>query len=252
MVDFVRPTDELDAYAIVIVPTLFAASDEALGRLRDYESRGGSLVVTYQSAITDENLKVRLDGYLGPLQKTLGVRIELFAPPAPPDLLNSGALPAADIQVEGFMFDTPVQAGTWAELVDVVDADVLATFAKPLNSPAVTRRRAAGSSWYIATSFEGVALSALTNAILSDTRLADSASKAPHPSLEVVRRGNACFVINHGTEPATAEEPGFDIVSSSEGPIILAPHQCAIFIRTRDELESLTRATRGAPSMASA
>ena len=88
--DFVRADADLSGYDTVIVPSLFCATPAALDNLAAYADGGGHLVVTFQTGIVDENLHITAGGYLGSLQATLGVRVEEFAPLAPPDLRAEG------------------------------------------------------------------------------------------------------------------------------------------------------------------
>jgi beta-galactosidase len=204
-VDFVRPTDDLDDYGIVVVPTLFAAGEDALENLSEYAARGGSLVVTYCSAITDQELAIRTEGYLGPLKAALGIWIEEFDPPAGPDLDALREAEALPLIVEGDTIGGTATASTWAESVRVTDAEVLATFSGPRSGPAVTRRKSGGTAWYVATSLDGEGLSNLVRGVIQESTV------TPHPlarpGLEVVQRGPVTFVINHRDAAVSVQLP---------------------------------------------
>ncbi|MFT4210788.1 MAG: beta-galactosidase, partial [Microbacterium sp.] len=145
-VDFVQPGGDTDAYRLLVAPVLHVADDRALAALAAVPERGDVLVVGYQSAVLDENLHVRLGGYLGgaggPLQRALGVWVEEFAP-----------LPAADAAA-ALAGEMPGTGLGWQETVRVVDAEVVARFADGFaaGGPAITRRATgAGAAWYVAT-----------------------------------------------------------------------------------------------------
>ena len=83
-------------------PALFVATDAQLENLAAFAESGGVLLVGFGTAITDEDLHVRLGGYLGePLRRALGVWIEEFAPPAAPDLRAVGGMHTPLVGLEG-------------------------------------------------------------------------------------------------------------------------------------------------------
>lgn len=227
VVDFVRPGDGLDRYAVVVVPTLFTASDAELTNLASYADNGGSLVVTYQTGITDRNLKARAGGYLGPLQRTLGVWIEEFAPPAAADLRNNrrGAVPA--LKVKGAPLGGASGASAWAEIVRTIDARPVAEFDTHddlQGLPAITRRSGLGEAWYVATSLDKAGLSKLVTTILRASELKLESERETTPSLEIVKRGEVTFVINHGSRAVTIGKPGTDLLTGKAGQIEVAPN----------------------------
>jgi beta-galactosidase len=191
VVDFVRADADLSGYDLVIVPSLFCASEAAIDSLASFADAGGNLLVTYQTAIIDERSRITAGGYLGALQSTLGIRVEEFAPPAPPDLraVGDGVPPALALagSIDGL-------AGLWGEVLEVTDAEVLARFEGGVldGHPAITRR---GRAWYSATLPNGVAMSALVEAVLGHAGVAFDAPG----TIERVRRGDRTFTIHHDT-----------------------------------------------------
>ncbi|MFT4307237.1 MAG: beta-galactosidase [Microbacterium sp.] len=201
-VDFVEPGGDAAGYRLVVAPLLHVADDRALAALAAVAERADVLVVGYQSAVLDENLHVRLGGYLGgaggPLQGALGVRVEEFAP-----------LPAADAQaaitgeIEG--------AGLgWQEAVRVVDAEVVARFADGFarGGPAVTRRAiGVGAAWYVATEPGAGLRDELVARWLDDAGVVPAFPR-PEPGVETVRRGGLRLVGNHTAAPREVEVHG--------------------------------------------
>ncbi|MFD1715862.1 beta-galactosidase [Amnibacterium flavum] len=202
-VDFVRPGDDLGAYALVVAASTFVLDDEARAHLA--AAAGSSrLLVTFQTAILDRDLHITAGGYLGELQQTLGVVVEEFAPlaPADPHGLGQGEAPGTAIDGELGSFG----ATLWQEIVRVVDAEVVMSFAvgDAAGEPAVTRK---GDAWYVATQPDRAGIRAILNAVLADSgveRLLDE----PVDGVEAVRRGDATFVINHRGEERTASVAG--------------------------------------------
>jgi beta-galactosidase len=204
-VDFVRAGADLAAYDVLIVPAFVAASDTALETIDAFVVDGGRAVVGYQSAVLDEDLHVRLGGYLGPLQDTLGLRIEEFAPLAPSP---AGVTPRSAITGE---FDGA--ADLWQEIVLPSTAEVLSRFADGFaeGHPAITRNdRGTGTAWYVATQPEPSVIASILESVLTDAGIVAPIS-TPTPGIEAVRRGNVTFLINHGPTAATIVFEGEEI-----------------------------------------
>lgn len=219
-VDFVRAGGDLAAYDVLVVPAFVAASDTALETIDAFVVDGGRAIIGYQSAVLDESLRVRLGGYLGPLQGTLGLRIEEFAPLAPAGM-------AQGAPVEGFapLFATGPTPRTsirgqfagaadlWQEIVLPSTAEVLARFADGFaeGHPAITRNeRGTGSAWYVATQPEPAVIASILATVLADAGIVAPIS-TPAPGVEAVRRGDVTFLINHGPTPATIVFEGEEV-----------------------------------------
>ena len=112
-VDVVHPGADLSPYALVIVPTLYLASDEVATALETAAARGATIVVTYFSGIVDEHDHVRLGGYPGAFRELLGIRTEEFLP------LREG---------ERVTLDDGTTADVWAEHLALTDAEVAQGF----------------------------------------------------------------------------------------------------------------------------
>lgn len=80
--DFVSTKEtNLNAYQILFVPALYSADAECLTRLRDFAAQGGTLVTTFKSAFTNENVKVwpEVQPYI--LREAMGVCYHEFTVP---------------------------------------------------------------------------------------------------------------------------------------------------------------------------
>ncbi|WP_210481071.1 beta-galactosidase [Naasia sp. SYSU D00948] len=214
VVDFVQPQSDLSAYGLVLVPSLFVATDAQLESLHEYASSGGRLLVTHQTAILDEDLHVRLGGYLGRLQETLGLWIEEFSPSAGAIGPYAGAdvTPEAatvpNVPFEGDIVGGRAEGLHWAEVVRPREAAVLARFAEPglEGSPAVTRNETgSGAAWYVATLPEPAARAALLRTVLEEAGV--ETEEVPKGQ-ERVRRGALTFRIDHGDQSVTIDRDG--------------------------------------------
>jgi beta-galactosidase len=237
-VDFVQPTQDLSGYDLVVVPSLFCATDAQLVALDAFARSGGVLVVTYQTGITDENLRIRLGGYLGVLQTTLGLWIEEFAPPAGPDLSNAGDAAAPPLRITGDVVGGESSATLWSEFVRLTGATNLAEFSDgPLAGwPAVTRNAVgAGSGWYVATQPHEGGMSKLVDALLDDAGVAGIAvTSDPNNTrgVQAVVRGELTFIVNHGDQDATVAIAGTDVLSGMPSAgLVLSPQGVAIVAR---------------------
>lgn len=191
-VDFVRTGSDLSAYRFVIVPVLVAASDETLNVFDAFVQSRGTLLVTYQTAILDENLHVRLGGYLGKLQDTLGVRVEEFAPVAATE-----GEPVTTLEIAG---EVSGSATLWQEVIRPGSADVRSRFVDGFaqGEPAITRnQRGSGTAWYVATQPAGDVMQSLVGLLLSEAGVRAELDQ-PVDNVEVIRRGDRLFVLNHG------------------------------------------------------
>jgi beta-galactosidase len=232
-VDFVRADGDLSSYRLVVVPAHSVATDAQLERLASFAEAGGTLVVGFGTAITDEHLHVRLGGYLGErMRRTLGVWIEEFAPPAAPDLRARGGGVAPSVALAGDVVGGDASGTVWSEFVRVEDAETLAEFSAGALAgwPAVTRRSAGdGSAWYVATLPEPSALRRLAERVVSDAGLEPPPAAARGGDVEVVRRGELTFVINHGDDDAEVLLEGTDLLSGSPASgLVLPTHGVAI------------------------
>lgn len=216
-VDFVSPSSDLAAYKVVIVPSLFTASTTSIEKLAAFGESGGTLLVTFQTAITDESGQLTPSGYLGALAGTLGVRIDEFFPQQR----------TQEIHMDGEM--GPGVGTVWAERLITRDAEVMAHFTVgPLRGyPAVTRKSwGAGASWYVATVPDDHSRKAILQAVLSDGKVDGPGIVAP-AGVEVAVRGEQRFIINH-----TDREQTFDVHRDAEGAVpqkhVLGAYEVAV------------------------
>ncbi|MFI6506734.1 beta-galactosidase [Streptosporangium sp. NPDC050855] len=209
--DLVHPSADLSAYPLVLVPALYLVSDADAGNLRRYVADGGTLVVSYLSGVADEHARVRLGGYPGALRDLLGIRVEEFHPlppdvaltlsaPDAPDALNAPDDPDVPDDHTATFPGPRGETGTfWSEHVHLEGAEALAVYTGPHASgtpldgqPAITRHsHGSGTALYVSTR-------------LSDDAYARLLGLTPAP-VELVRRGDWFFAVNHGDEEQKVE-----------------------------------------------
>jgi beta-galactosidase len=230
--DGARPGQDLSAYRLVVVPTLYLVDDESAGQLRQFVEGGGQLVISFCSGLVDETDRIRLGGYPGAFRELLGLRSEeIFPLPAG----VSARIGAPDSSLR----DSPVgdtwKGSLWTELTRTEGAEVIARYldGPVAGQPAITRNRVGdGAAWYVGTALDDLALTDLLN------RVAVAADVHPPvgapAGVEVVRRrgpeGSYLFVLNHTSAAVTVLTSGFDLVSELEvtGTLTVEPGNSAV------------------------
>ena len=207
-VDVVPPAvdaDGYDGYDLVVVPTLYLATDATAAALTAFVERGGHVLVSYFSGIVDETNRVRAGGYPGAFRELLGVRVEEFFP-----LLES----------ESVTLDNGATASLWTELLELDGAKALAHLASGelAGTPALTRHQVGtGTATYLATRPDDAGLLALVDELVALAGVAPVA--VTQPGLEVVRRvgdaGSYLFAINHTSGPLDVRASGTDLVTGT-------------------------------------
>lgn len=240
-VDLTRGDEDLTGYPIVIVPSLFAMTDAQAAAIDAAASAGSTVLVTSQTGIVDQDLRVRLGGYLGHLQTTLGVWIEEFWPLGGA-WARPGGIPVAPestvvptVPVCGDIFGEDGATGIeWSESIHVRDADVRAVFEDGhlSGSPALTRKaRGAGAAWYLATRLGREDTATLVAHLIAESGLEVRTPVAggEHGFVETVQRGEALFVINHGSTAVTVTEDGTDLLTGADAlGLTLEPQGVAV------------------------
>jgi len=203
--DFVRPGAEASRYRLLVVPCLYPLSDEQITWLERYVAGGGELLVTFLSGISDESLRVVPGGYPGRLRDLLGVRVEEMLP------LAAG---------EESALDTGAVVEEWTELVEAIDAEVLAryTHGELRGLPAITRAaRGDGHAVYLSARLRQGSRDAFLAETAERLGITPTLPGAAERRLEVVRRRgdgrDHVFLLHHGTEPVRVRAAGEDLVS---------------------------------------
>lgn len=207
-VDVVAPGADLSAYRFVVVPGLHLMTEADAAVLTAWIASGGTALVTFSTAIVDENDRVYTGGYAGPLREALGLHIEEFAPVAP-----DAALALSDGST----------ARLWSERSRATTARVEASFADgPAEGmPALTRNAwGDGTAHYLATLLSDADYRDLVARLAAEAGVAPAALAQPGTAdLEIVRRRGEStsylFVINHGETDVHVDSDGVDLVTGA-------------------------------------
>ena len=114
-------TAALSDYKLIVVPSLYAASDAEIAKLNDYAKAGGRVLYTFRSGFSDENTKVRYAVQPGAISEAAGVRYHQFTNPA-------------EVTLDGDPYKVGKQdnqARWWMEFLTPTTARVLARYRHP-------------------------------------------------------------------------------------------------------------------------
>src|SRR5690606_37682196 len=115
-VDFALPGHDLSGYKLVVAPAQYLLTTADAANLTDYVAGGGTLVVSYFSALVDENDRVHEGGFLAPLRAALGVDVEEHLP------MRAGATATVSTA------DGELAVDHWQEALRLHGAEVVGTY----------------------------------------------------------------------------------------------------------------------------
>ena len=146
-VDFARPLDDLSAYKMVIVPGLLMLAAAEVDALKLYVHNGGVLIATCHTGLVDEYHIVPNNPLPFDMADLFGMEVTEWdvIPPSDDNQLSvRTVIPTT----------APHPARLWCDLIDVKEAQVLATYSRDFyaGSPAITMNDfGAGKAIYIGT-----------------------------------------------------------------------------------------------------
>jgi beta-galactosidase len=134
-------TLNIQHYKLIVVPALYAASDDVLKKLNQFVKDGGHVLYTFKSGFSDENVKVRSSIQPGIINEACGISYSQFTVPQSVSLKNDPFSTGKDNKVN-----------TWMELITPTTANVLAYYDHPAwgNYAAVTQNQfGKGTATYV-------------------------------------------------------------------------------------------------------
>jgi beta-galactosidase len=156
--DFIDPSvKNFSKYKLIIVPALYAASDDLLKKLNQFVKDGGHIVCTFKSGFADENVKVRSTIQPAIINEACGISYSQFTIPQNVSLKDDPYKVGAEQN----------KIHTWMELVTPTTAKVLAYYDHPAwgTYAAITQNQfGKGMATYIGC----MTSAALTEKILKD------------------------------------------------------------------------------------
>lgn len=154
--DIIEQLSDFTPYKVVVAPMLYLLKPDVAERLESFVQHGGTLVVTYWSAIVDQYDLCFLGGFPGgkdsPLRRTLGIWAEEID-----SLYDNERVPFSIDQSETLGFHGEFNAKHLMEHVHLETANTLASYRADLfeGTPALTHNtHGLGHAYYIATRTE--------------------------------------------------------------------------------------------------
>lgn len=206
----------LGDYKLVLVPSLYSASEATLTALESYVAGGGNLVVTFRSGFADEHIKIYADSQPHILHQCLGIRYDQFTIPENVSL---------DCHFDPSINNSSVRE--WMELVTPVTAVSLADYRHPAwgRYSAVTQNHyGKGNAFYIGCYFDASTLDALLTYIAGSLELPMPKTVFPL----IIKTGTNDFgnqiryYLNYSKDDQTVEYTGADGISLLDGTAV--PH----------------------------
>lgn len=210
-VDVIPSGADFSRYKVVLLPQMMIARPELQARTEQFVQNGGTLVLTYRSAIKDTDNNIPF-GRTAPVGWTelAGVRIVETE-----SLQETDAFPLTG---EGSFAGRDGRGGIFRDMLSVQDAEILYRYGDPFyrEYAAVTRKKTGGGTvYYLGCGTDGAVTAGLMVAIMADSGIETLPSDS---GVEVVRRGaggqTLLMYINHNSHTARA------------GHVTLEPFQC--------------------------
>ena len=219
---------DLSPYALLVLPCLYASSEDLLRTVDSYVRDGGHLLASFRTGFANEYLKIYQDSQPHLLTDCLGLSYDRFTAPADVYLTS---------QTIGLPERLPVT--DWMELPALTTARALCTYSHPVwgGVPAVTLNDyGAGRAAYLAACFSPQGLDAVLEILLPQLGIVPPAERFPL----VLRRGvngqgrQILFYFNYSASPlAVARHPGGALLPegtalAQDAPLTLGPWDAAI------------------------
>ncbi len=210
--DIVHPDSDLSAYRVLIAPLLYQLTEAQAEKLRLFVAAGGTLVMTYFSAITDARDHIWTNGFPAFLQDVLGVQVEEWLPLLPGETVR--IVDGVGIEAEG---------QHWADLIRLTTAEAMAHYGGGFidQRAAITRNSfGAGKAYYVGTRPSPAYLRAWLTSICSEQAIQPLILTADEVEALVRSDGTKefLFVINHteGNQPVDLRgRAGVDLISGA-------------------------------------
>lgn len=230
-VDILSSVSDLSGYRLVVAPALFVLTEENARKLRDYVEGGGTLVMTFRSAVKDETGIIFDEPLPGRLQDVFGATVREYHSPHQDE---THRIRSADA---GFEAET-ADASIWIDILEPNDAEVIARYDAdfPSGEAAVTRGSfGEGCAYYIGTQPAPEFSEALMQMIArgAGVRSGPETPDGVEAAVRTGASGRLLILTNHTDKRQWVQRPeGFstDAISgaSAAEQVVLQPYGAAV------------------------
>jgi beta-galactosidase len=206
--DIIRPDEDLSRYKLVVAPMLYLVNEGMAARLRMFVENGGTLVMTYLSAVVGDTNHCHRGGWPGAgLRELFGIWAEEIDHLTEKDAQTIKARVGNSLGLKGAF-----KAHTFCDLIHEEGAEVVATYANQFykDMPAITvKKHGKGQAVYIGAKTDEDFLDAFYGALTPKLGIQPAVSgKIPEGVLVRTRTGGETtwtFVLNFRRTPQTVE-----------------------------------------------
>lgn len=194
-VDVLTKDQKLSGYKVVVAPAHFVLDKERAKLFREYVQNGGTLVMTYRSAVKDSTSLIFDEPLPGLLQNVFGMTVSEYHSPAKDE----------ENMIWGQMGETSghsSQASIWLDILEPKGAEIVAKYDGGFipDTVAITRNKfGSGMAYYIGTQPEAEFMGALVDLIVTSSNV-QKGIETPEGVEACVRVGDGfslTFLINH-------------------------------------------------------
>jgi len=216
-VDFIFPEKcSFSNYSLVIIPSLYVATDSLLMKIADYVKNGGHVILGFKSGFCNEYNAVRPVMMPGLLREVCGFRYQEFS--------NIPVLPLKDNPFGVKNEDNKVS--DWCEFLIPESAEVVALYDHPFfgKYPAITTNRfGKGTLTYLGTNLTVPLYEALFRREIENAGISDPAMQLHYPL--IVKSGTndlgkqVHYFFNYSSEPHQFAYPfakGKDLLTGAD------------------------------------
>ena len=195
--DVVRPSADLSAYRVVVVPNLYLLDADVGENLAGFVRSGGHLVVSFFSGVADGHDRIHPGGPPGPLAEVLGLGVTEFWPLGKGEHVDLAWTSEPERSAGGAARGT-----LWSEEIRLAGASPLAAFGSggAAGHAAVTvNAYGAGRAYYLATRPDPASMAAFLDGVCRAAGVGPVWPGLP-AGVEAVRRGRYVVLLNHAAE----------------------------------------------------
>jgi beta-galactosidase len=195
-------------YKLLVVPGVAVMDETTAARIRDYVSKGGTVVMTAGSALVDANNQVFSTTLPGRLSDVFGIRVAGFEEPEALNEISRESLSGKSIRVVCLGRSAVVESQRF-DIIDAKDAEVLGRIVSlDKDYPIVTSHRfGKGRAIYVGLPVRGAVLSPLLDQLVDELAITKGPATPPNVIARQIDSRHILYV-NLGKEPALIELKG--------------------------------------------